>query len=101
MTQDRRPDSLIGKDSPNQRSGSLLELAKKRLASVDARSDGNEDGDETLRQEALKYISKECLSLPDAEFLKLLSKIEEVLRKKGADIGNVRSESQEALKEIS
>lgn len=78
-----------------------MELAKKRLAAVDVKSDGKTDGDEALREEALKYIRKECLSLPDAEFLKLLSKIEAVLKRKDSEMGLVRNESKNALKEIS
>ncbi len=78
-----------------------MELAKKRLAAVDAKADGKSDGDEALREEALKYIQKECLNLPDAEFLKLLSKIETVLKRKDAEMGLVRNESKTALKEIS
>lgn len=68
---------------------------------MDAKSDGKDDGDEALRQEALKYIQKECLNLPDFEFLKLLSKIETVLKRRDVEMGLIRDESKSALSEIS
>lgn len=101
MTQDAPSESQVPSPSPSRKQGVLLELAKKRLASVDAKSDGKDDGDEELRQEALKFIDKECLSLPDEEFMKLLLKIENVLKRKDTEIGTVRNESKTALKEIS
>ena len=80
------PSEQIPSDSPSRKQGVLLEMARKRLAAVDVRADGKDDGDEALRQEALKYIQKECLSLPDSEFIRLLSKIEGALRRKDAEI---------------
>lgn len=101
MAQDAPTESQVPSLSPSRKQGVLLELAKKRLASVDAKSDGKDDGDEALREEALKYIQKECLNLPDVEFLKLLSKIEAVLKRKDVEIGLIRNESKSALSEIS
>lgn len=95
------PSEKIQNESPTGKQGTLLELAKKRLAAVDVRTDGKDDGDEELRQEALKYIQKECLGLPDFEFMKLLTKIEDALKRKDAEMSSVRTESQTALKEVS
>lgn len=78
-----------------------FELAKARISAIDAKSDGSTSGDEELREEALKFIRKECLSLPDREFMALLSKIEDALRRRDAEISNVLDESQAALQEVS
>lgn len=101
MAPEPSADKQRSSPSPNETGESLFEQAKKRLAAVDAKSDGKADGDEELRQEALRFIQKECLSLPDAEFMKLLSKIEAALKRKDAEIGTIQNESQNALKEIS
>ena len=87
--------------APEHSGSQTYERAKKRLAAVDAKSDGSPDGDEELRQEALRFIEKECLSLPDDEFMRLLEKIEAVLKRKDAEIGSVIVESKSALREIS
>lgn len=97
----REPSIESQRSSPVGPGASLLERARERLASVDAKSDGKDDGDEELRQEALKFIAKECLNLPDGEFMKLLSKIENALKRKDAEAGMIRDESKSALKEIS
>lgn len=101
MSSEPSADKQRQSPAPSESGPSLFELAKKRLAAVDAKSDGKNDGDEALRQEALTFIQKECLSLPDAEFMKLLSKIEAALKRKDVEIGTIQTESQKALKEIS
>lgn len=87
--------------TPDKPGSDTYARAKERLAAVDAKSDGSTEGDEQLRQAALAFIGKECLSLPDDEFMKLLTKIEEALKRKDAEVGSLLNQSRAALREIS
>lgn len=105
---------MADKNTPNEalststhsarKDAEVISAAKEKLRSAsaeingtDVKSDGIEEGDAEYRAEALKFIDKECLRLPDAEFKRLVEQIVEVLKRKDVEIGSVVTESKAAL----
>lgn len=91
-TESDRIDSVTFSDAIAKLRGAGIDLGK-----VDVKSDGVEEGDARYRNEALKFIDKECLRLPDPVFKRLVEQIVEVLKRKDVEIGSVVKESKDAL----
>jgi len=79
----------------------LLRKAKEKLSKVDVGSDGKENShDGQYRTEALKFIEKDCLGMPNDRFGALIEKIADILKRKDLEKQTLVVEFSKARAEI-
>lgn len=94
-------ENASGLQNDRKRQELLRDQAQKKFLTIDVGDDGKSNGkDHEYRQEALNFITKECLGLPNERFKELVEKIAEILKRKDVEKEKLSAEFARARAEI-